>query len=106
MKSNKGFDMGKIVGTITVSRDELVQKIKQEKRFFAVKFIKRSTGSLRTMICRNKVVKHLKGGEQKYNPSLHSLITTYSMDSKDYRNIAIEGLVSARIGKVEYVVTE
>jgi hypothetical protein len=96
--------MGKVVGTITVSRDELVQRIKAEKRFFAVKFIKRSTKSLRTMICRNKVTKHLKGGQQKYNPSNHDLITTYSMDSKDYRNIAIEGLVSARIGGKEYVV--
>lgn len=98
--------MGKVVGTITLSREELVQKIKAEKRFFAVRFIKRSTGSLRTMICRNKVTKHLRGGEQKYNPSLHNLITTYSMDSKDYRNIAIEGLVSARIGKIEYRVED
>ncbi len=96
--------MSRVVSEVKVSRDEVVGKIKSAKRFYAVTFIKRSTNSLRRMICRNGVQKHLVGGERKYNPVNHDLISTYSMDSKGYRTIAIEGIKSAVIDRVKYVV--
>jgi len=103
VERNKPTKKGNEVNEV-ISRYELVEKIKAAKGFYSVTFVKRTTNSLRRMICRNKVQKHLAGGERKYNPVNHDLIATYSMDSKGYRTIAIEGIKSAVIDRVTYVV--
>ena len=91
----------------TVTRDAIVGLIKNTNgKFFSVTFIKRSTGSRRKMICRSGVKKNLSqdGEGRKFNPSLHDLIPTFSIDSDGYRHISIEGIVEAKIGGVKYIV--
>lgn len=51
-------------------------------RFFSVVFVKRTTGELRTMICRTGVTKYLVGGELNYDPEEKGLIIVWSPDSK------------------------
>ena len=98
--------MTAVVGTIEVSREKAVELIKNCKQFYRVSFIKRSTNSLREMICRNGVQKHLKGGELKFNPKAHSLVMVYSMDAKDYRSIGIEGIQEVKIAGIVYKVVD
>lgn len=92
--------------TVEVSRGEIVGRIKKASGFYRVTVIKRKDGSKRTMICKNKVQKHLTGGERKYNPDFHDLIPTYSMDAKGYRAIAVEGILEAKIGGILYKVVD
>jgi hypothetical protein len=74
--------------------------------FFTAVFIKRSTGEKRVMNCRLHVKAHLKGGEQPYNAEDHGLLTVFDNAKKDYRNIALESLLSATINHVRYVFEE
>lgn len=66
-------------------------------KIFAIKFIKRSDGAERKMICRTGVKKHLKGGELAYDPVSKGLITVFDMTVNGYRSIPIEGVFSILI---------
>ena len=72
-------------------------------RMFSVTFIKKN-GDLREMNCMLGVKKHLRGGEQGYDPAEHNLLTVYDLVAKDYRNINFAQLVSAKIDGVSYEV--
>lgn len=61
-------------------------------KIFTVKFIKRTTGELRTMNCRTGVKKHLKGGEKKFKDSNKNLLTVYDLQKKGYRSIPVESI--------------
>ena len=73
-------------------------------QFFTVTFYKRSTGEERTMNCRLGVKKHLQGGEKRYSDKEKQLITVYSVDSKGYRTIPIEGLTQLKVAGRTYQV--
>ena len=91
---------------VKISKGEVIQKILQSKgKFFRVIFIKRTTGELRSMLCRTGVKKHLKGGSLRYDASTLKLINVYDINKKGYRSINLETLISAKIGGVEYVVS-
>lgn len=70
----------------------LIRAAGDNGKFFTVKFVKRSTGELRTMNCRLGVTKHLKGGTKSYNDKDHKLVTVYDLKSEGYRCIALEGV--------------
>lgn len=72
-------------------------------RMFSVTFIKKN-GDLREMNCMLGVKKHLRGGEQSYDPAEHNLLTVYDLVAKDYRNINFSQLIKAKIDGVEYEV--
>jgi hypothetical protein len=63
-----------------------------EGKIFSIKFIKRSTGELRSMVCRTGVKKHLAGGEPAYDPKSKGLIWVYDMSKAGYRSIPEEGI--------------
>lgn len=65
---------------------------------FTVEFVKRSTGEVRKMNARLGVTKHLKGGDLKYDPKEHALITVFDMQKKGYRSIATEGITKLTLG--------
>lgn len=73
---------------------EEVEKFVKETngKIFSIKFIKRTTKELRSMVCRTGVKKHLKGGEPAYDPKEKDLIVVYDMQSKGYRSIPKEGI--------------
>jgi hypothetical protein len=90
---------------ISISRNELVQKIKDTKGdFFTVTFIKKD-GSTRVMNARFGVKKYLKGGELPYDPISKGLLPVYDVKVEDYRMININTIISAKVGGEEYMVS-
>lgn len=70
---------------------------------FGVTFIKKN-GDVRDMNCMLGVKKHLRGGEQAYDPAEYNLLTVFDVQKKDYRNINFAQLVKAKIDGVQYEV--
>lgn len=61
-------------------------------RIFSIKFVKRSTGEERKMVCRTGVKSALKGGEPSYDAGEKGLITVFDMQKNGYRSIPKEGI--------------
>jgi hypothetical protein len=70
-------------------------------KIFAVEFIKKD-GSLRKMVCRLGVKKHLKGGELKYSPEDFNYLTVFDLQSEEYRTININTLKKIKLDGVSY----
>lgn len=62
----------------------LIQKA--NGKFFSVTFEKKD-GTLRKMVCRTGVKKHLKGGELKHNPAELGHLVVFDVQKKEYRTI-------------------
>ena len=77
---------------VTKERAKEMVKNYRSGCFFTVTFVKRSTGEIRTMNCRKGVHKHLRGGEQRYNPESKGLVCVWDRVKKDYRTIALESI--------------
>jgi len=74
-------------------------------QFFSVRFIKRTTGELRNMLCRYGVRSRLKGGQAAYNFDEKGLVCVWDTHKQDYRTIPKEALVDITInGEVFTVV--
>ncbi len=67
-------------------------------KFFVVEFIKKD-GSIRKMICRLGVKKHLKGGN-KTTPN--NCITVYDVINKGYRCFYPDTIINFKCGNVSY----
>lgn len=76
-------------------------------KMFSVKFIKKN-GEDRHMVCRLNVTKHLKGGDQGYNPAEFNLLTVWeaNVNKWDYRNINLETCYHAKVAGEEYEVID
>ena len=106
-KQNLILEVRKLIkeAAISVSRDELIQKIKDTKgAFFTVTFVKRTDGTTRTMNARFGVKKYLKGGELPYDPSAKGLLPVFDMQKNAYRMINTDTLIGAKIGNEQYIV--
>lgn len=91
-----------ILEAIRVSRDEIVQRIKDTKgAFFTVTFIKKDR-SKRVMNARLGVKAYLRGGELPYNPIEKGLIPVFDMQKREYRMINTQTILSVKIGNEEY----
>ena len=89
---------------VEISRDELVQKIKDTKgAYFTVTFIKKD-GTERTMNARFGVTKYLKGGSLPYDPISKGLLSLFYQKRGEYRMINTATLLSAKVGGEEYKV--
>ena len=89
---------------IQIARMALADLIDQYHggHFFSVCFIKRTTGEVRKMTCRKDVSAYVTGTGLKYDRAEKRLIGVWSADvpeggAKAYRNIPMEGLISAVI---------
>ena len=88
-----------------ISREKAREKLLSAKdTMFSVVFIKRTTGEVRRMLCRTGVKKYLSGGELKFVPIRKGLLSVYDMQSKGYRFINLETLVSFKLGGISYEV--
>jgi hypothetical protein len=74
-------------------------------KVFWVRFIKRTTGDIREMLCRFDVKSFLKGGKASYNPKDFNLMCVFDMQKLEYRTVNLEGLLELRISGSHYVVT-
>jgi hypothetical protein len=68
-----------------LSFQQVLERISDGK-IFSAEFVKKD-GSIRTMTCRRGVVKHLKGGELKFDPVAKGLIPVFDMANGGYRFI-------------------
>ena len=75
----------------TKTIQELVKTTKG--KIFAVEFVKRTTGEMRTMTCRTGASKGVTGEGRKYDTEAKNLISVYDM-RKGFRNIPVEGVIS------------
>jgi hypothetical protein len=73
-------------------------------RIFSVYFQKKD-GSMREMVCRRKVTKHLAGGSLPYNPKPKMLLPVFDMSVREYRMVNLETLVSFNVGGETFIVT-
>jgi len=69
----------------------------QDGQIFAVEFIKRTDGTLRRMVCRLGVRKHLRGGTAPYSAKEHNLLTVFDMEKGGYRSIPVEAVQSLTV---------
>lgn len=84
------------VSPIQLNRANL-KNLVSDGSIFNVKFVKRSSGDLRSMTCRTGVQKHKKGGTKPFSDSAKGLLTVFDMQSKGYRSIPLEGIQSLSI---------
>ena len=66
-----------------------------ETKIFSVDFIKKD-GSLRTMIARLGVKKHLQGGTLKYYAEEKSLLPVFDMEKQAYRMVNVNTITEIR----------
>ena len=84
-------------------RVEVIKEFVGKNKIFTATFIKKD-GSTRVMNCQLGVKKHLKGGEQKFNPIEKNLLTVFDMQKGEYRMINTATLLSAKVSGEEYKV--
>lgn len=71
---------------------------KTKGKFFAVNFVKKDN-TIRHMVCRTGVTKHLRGGNKTTGDKL---ITVYDVQAKGYRCFYPESVISLKCGDYVY----
>lgn len=73
---------------------------------FSCRFVKRTTGQERLMVCRLGVTKHLSGGEPTYSPSSKGLLPVWDTQRRAYRSIPLDAIISIKIAGIEYHIAD
>lgn len=84
----------------TITAQEVIDFITKgsKGRFFAVEFVKRTTGELRMMNCRYGVRKGVKGVGAPYKAEDYGLIRVWERNNdKFFRTIPVDGVVRIEI---------
>jgi len=76
-----------------------------EGKIFSVEFTKKD-GTLRKMVARLGVVKHLRGGGKNTCDAYDHLVTVWDMQKEAYRNINVDTMISLKAGGNEYFFKE
>ena len=89
-----------------IKRVKLIDLLVENKsNIFSVVFLKKD-GSIRKMLCRFGVKKHLKGGKLKFNPLERNLLVVFDMQKEAYRMINLETIMYINMKGVEYNVQD
>ena len=84
-----------------MTRHEAIKRILgMGGKILAVRFVKRTTGEVRTMICRREVKSYIKGemgSGPAYDAKEHDLISVFDMHKRAYRCIPTEGIVALKV---------
>jgi hypothetical protein len=80
---------------------ETIKKLVSDGRVFSVDFIKKD-GTLRSMLCRTGVTKHLQGGEKKYDTDSLEYLTVFDMQKQGYRTINTKTIVKMKVDGIIY----
>ena len=85
-----------------IKRDDLFNLIcKNKNNLFSVVFLKKD-GSIRKMLCRFGVKKHLKGGKLAFDPIKRGLLVVFDMQKEAYRMINLKTITNINMRGVEY----
>lgn len=79
----------------------LIESYDKDK-IFSVTFVKRTDGSVRTLVGRKGVHKGVKGVGLKFDPSSKGLITIFDMQKNAFRMINLETIISIRLDEQTY----
>jgi hypothetical protein len=93
--------------TETISLKEAQKLCRDRKasgKWFGVDVVKRTDGSLRHVVARGGVTKHLKGGELQFDPAKKRVLGVYDARAKGYRFINMDGIVEVRTTGHRYIV--
>lgn len=69
---------------------QLLSAASENGKIFSVEFEKKD-GTIREMVCRKDVRKHLKGGPTMYNPSVN--MGVFDMQIQQYRSFAYDRVI-------------
>lgn len=72
-------------------------------RIVKVRFIKRTDGKERTMICRTGVKKGVSGDGARYDPESRGLITVFDMKIQQHRSIPTDAILELKSGQDHFV---
>ena len=86
-------------------RDILPLLEKNKSNIFSVVFLKKD-GTLRKMLCRFGVKKHLKGGKLKFSPIERSVLVVFDMQKEAYRMINLETISNINMKGEDYYVED
>ena len=89
-----------------IARKDILNLLLDNKgHVFSVVFLKKD-GSIRKMLCRFGVKKHLKGGKLTFNPLERNLLVVFDMQKEAYRMINLETLMNINMKGIEYNVKD
>ena len=89
-----------------IARKDILNLLLDNKgHVFSVVFLKKD-GSIRKMLCRFGVKKHLKGGKLTFNPLERNLLVVFDMQKEAYRMINLETLMNINMIGIEYNVKD
>jgi len=89
-----------------ITSEQVVALLKStDGAIFSVTFVKKD-GTDRDMVCRLGVTKHLKGGEQAYDPAEYDLLCVFDMQKAAYRSINLNTLKRVKLDGQEYEVIQ
>ena len=89
-----------------VKRRDILNLLTDNKgSIFSVVFLKKD-GTIRKMLCRFGVKKHLRGGKLAFNPLERALLVVFDMQKEAYRMINLETLMSISMKGIEYNVKD
>ncbi len=74
-----------------------VRRLVDNGKIFSVTFTKRD-GTIRAMVARTKVKKHLKGGSLKFDPIRKGLLPVFDMQKQAYRMINVSEIKQLKAG--------
>lgn len=76
-----------------------LQSLIGDGKIASVKFIKRSNGEIRQMICRTGVRKGITGRGAAYDSASKNLLTVFDMQKRAYRTIPAENVIEVQARK-------
>ena len=86
----------------TITRNKIIGLLEKNKsNMFSVVFLKKD-GSIRKMLCRFGVKKHLNGGKLSFDPRERKLLVVFDMQKEAYRMINLETISNITMKGVDY----
>jgi hypothetical protein len=87
----------------SISSDSVRNLLDSSKgKIFKCWFVKRSDGSVRSILCRTGVHKNLKNKGMAYKPDEKNLFLVYDLTNRNYRFIPLENILCLKFKKVGY----
>lgn len=69
-------------------------------------YFQKADGTMRDMVCRLGVRKHLRGGDLPYDPKSRQLLPVFDMTLRQYRMVNIASLVSFKVSGETFIVQD
>jgi hypothetical protein len=74
---------------------EELEKLTRDGKFFSIRFVKRTDGSIRNMLAR-RGVKSVGGGSLNFSPADHNLLQVFDMKKQAFRLVPAENVIQLR----------